>query len=532
MRKTFILSLLLMFLIGLLAACGSSSDSNSDEAINDSGTGADQGTTEEGVSEDLIVAVHAQPPTLDSHMTTATMSSFIMRNVFETLVTQNSKFQPTPMLAESIEKSEDGKTYTFHLRQGVKFHNGSEMTADDVVASMNRWIELANVGLAGIATFEKVDDYTAEMKLTEPKIDVLDIIADPSLLSAIMPKEVIENADTTGVTEFIGTGPYQFVEWVQDQHIQLTRFDDYQSIDLPSDGLSGEKTAPSKNIYFKFVTDVSTRVSGIQTGEYDIITNAPYDSYEQLQNADNVVTYTFEYGNQWAVYNKKQGVFADPKMRQAVNAALDLESVMHASFSNEAFYELDPGYMSSNNENWYSDAGKDAYNQNDPEKAKQLLEEAGYNGELIRILTTRDYDRQYNAAVVMKEQLDQIGMNVELDVYDFPTLQERRNDPANWEILIASGPFFATPTKHVLLNPNWAGWTEDPYITESLQKLNNAASQEEAKEIWHDIEGFLWNDYLPATILGKFDEIVATTDKVEGFSEFLSGVLWNTSVQK
>ncbi|WP_368653791.1 ABC transporter substrate-binding protein [Ornithinibacillus sp. 4-3] len=527
MKMKVVYAMVLAFMLSMLVACNSESDD--DNSADESNGGADNQEVVAG--GEMRVAVHAQPPTIDTHITTATMAPFIMRNVFETLFTQNETFQPTPMLVDSFDLSDDGKTYTFHLREGVQFHNGNEMTADDVVASMNRWIEVTNVGLDG-AVFEKVDDYTVEMILEEPKIDTLDILADPSLLAAIMPKDIVENADSTGVTEFIGTGPFKFTEWVQDQHIQLSAFGDYQPVDAPTDGLSGAKEALLDDIYFVFVPDASTRIAGIQSGEYDVITNAPYDNYDQLMAADNVEVITFEYGTQWAVYNKAQGVFADPKMRQAVNAAFDLESVMHAAFANTDFYELDPGYMNNSSENWYSDAGLDAYNQNDPEKAKQLLEEAGYDGELVRILTSRDYDRQYNAAVVMKEQLDAIGMNVELEVFDWPTLTERREDPENWEILTASGPFFATPTKHVLLNPNWAGWTSDPYITESLQELNVAASQEEAKEIWNEIEGFLWDEYLPATILGKFDEIVATTDKVQGFSEFLGGVFWNTSVSE
>lgn len=525
----------MILILCFVAACSSESNTSESETNTQEETNNNEkeGLNEVGeASGEMRVAVHAQPPTLDSHITTATISSFIMRNVYETLVTMNSKFQPTPMLAESIEKSEDGKTYTFKLREGVKFHNGNEMTADDVVASMNRWVEVANVGLTDMATFEKVDDYTVDMILVEPKIDVLDIIADPSLLSAIMPKEVIDNADSTGVTEYIGTGPYKFEDWAQDQYIKVTAFEDYQSIDLPSDGLSGERNALVKDIYFEFVLDVSTRISGIQTEEYDVITNAPYDSYEQLKSADNLETYTFEYGNLWLVYNKKQGPFSNQKMRHAVNAALELDSVMKAAFANEDFYELDPGYMSKNSENWYSDGGKDVYNQNDAEKAKALLEEAGYNGETVRILTTRDYERHYNAAVVIKEQLDQIGMNVELEVYDWPTLLERRDDPANWELHSGSGSFSTTPTKSVLLNPDWAGWTDDEHLWTSLEELNVSKTQEEAKQKWDEIESYLWTEYLPTTILGTFDEIVVTTKKVEGFSDFLGGVFWNTSVNK
>src|SRR5690606_30175475 len=110
-------------------------------------------------------------------------------------------------------------------------------------------------------------------------------------------------------------------------------------------------------------------------------------------------------GTQNIIYNKKEGIMSDAKLRQAVNAALNTEAIMLASFANENLYELEHGYMSTDQTSWASSAGSESYNQNDIEKAKQLAEEAGYNGEEIIIMTTSDYDYMYNTAVVAQEQL-------------------------------------------------------------------------------------------------------------------------------
>lgn len=123
------------------------------------------------------------------------------------------------MLAESYEVSDDGMVYTFKLRQGVKFHNGEEMKADDVVASMNRWLELsakANT-LIGGSVFEEVDDYTVKMTANQASSDIIMILASPIQFAAIYPKEVVESASEEGITEYIGTGPYKLAEWKQDQ---------------------------------------------------------------------------------------------------------------------------------------------------------------------------------------------------------------------------------------------------------------------------------------------------------------------------
>src|SRR5699024_799889 len=101
--------------------------------------------------------------------------------------------------------------------------------------------------------------------------------------AAVMPKEVVDSAGAVGVSEFIGTGPFQFAEWKQDQYIHLTKYEDYEPVDLPADGASGKKEALVDDLYFDIVTDASTQVAGIQTGEYDIILDLPNEHYEQVK---------------------------------------------------------------------------------------------------------------------------------------------------------------------------------------------------------------------------------------------------------
>ncbi|RKJ33698.1 ABC transporter substrate-binding protein, partial [Butyricicoccus sp. 1XD8-22] len=330
----------------------------------------------------LQVAYNAQPPTLDPLMTTAVAARDVARNIFESLVTLDADSKVVPMLAESFEQSEDGKTITFKLRQGVKFHNGDELTADDVIASMEYWRTTASLGKAYFtdATFEKVDETTVRLVMPENLFIALYLLADPSQIALITTEEAIAGTSAEGLNEFIGTGPYKFVEWKSDQYIHLQKFNEYVAVDTPASGLSGKKEPKYENIYFQFVTDASTRLAGIQTGEYDVANAIPFDNVEQLNALDNITISIDHNGFNAVVFNKREGIFADQKARQAINAALDQESILTAAFSNPQFYELEHGLMIKEQTDWYSEAGADQYNQKDTDKAKALLEEIGYNG--------------------------------------------------------------------------------------------------------------------------------------------------------
>lgn len=535
-KRISILLLIIMFAILLVGCNNSDTASKSDEdqvPEDDSQSTTDEDSTSSGGVLNLAVA--AQPPVMDPMMTTATGAIEIARNIFETLVTVDEDYQPTLMLAESLDISEDGLTYTFKLREGITFHNGQEMTSEDVVASMDRWKEISSGAvtyLEGI-TFEAEDTYTVVLTVPKATTDVLNILASSGQFAAVMPKEVIESAEVEGVTELIGTGPFKFEEWIQDQYIHLSKFEEYQLLDEEPSGTAGKKEPLVDDVYFHFISDTSTRLAGIQTGEYDISDTMPYDNYEYLLEMDGVETFvSFESGLHSLFFNKKAGLMANEKMRQAVNAALDNDAVMRASYASEELYFLDANYMNPAQIEWATDAGKEFYNQNDPKKAKQLLEEAGYNGEELVLITSRDYDYHYNAGVVVKEQLEQIGMNVALEVYDWPTYQERREDPENWDMITIGTSYSSTPAQQVALDPNWIGWTDHPKITELIELTRTADSQEEAQAAWAELQEFLWAEYVPVIGFGHKSRIIATTDKVDGFEIFNGPIIWNVTVSE
>lgn len=519
-KKSFIFIIISILLL-TVSAC-SSKDANSSTKGEKKTSGGE-----------LKVTLSAQPPTLDTVATNSVDTASVARNIFETLVAPNANYQPVPMLAESVDKSTDGKTYTFHLRKGVKFHNGNEMTSDDVVASMNRWKDLSSAAQSVIpnAVFKGSDKYTVTMDLPEPSSGVLNILASTKQFPAIMPKEIAEKAKPEGVTEYIGTGPFKFIEEKQNQFIHLGKFKDYKPVDSESSGLAGKKEALVDDLYFDIVKDASTRLAAIQTGEYDIVSDVPFEQYKTVKDNSKVKTSLDPYGNLVAIYNKKSKLFSDKNMRQAVNAAINEKDIMMATFANKELFKLDHGYMNKDQKDWYSENGKESYNQADAAKAKKLLAGAGYNGQEVKLIVTKDYSELYNSAVVLQGQLHDIGMNVKLETYDWPTLLEKRKDPGAWDILVSGYSTVTTPAQILYLTPNDHGWTEDPKIADLLSKINKSPSNDQAKKLWADLQEYAWNDYMPATNFGTYSLVAAATDKVKGFTMFQGPVVWNTKAE-
>src|SRR5699024_4031175 len=175
----------------------------------------------------------------------------------------------------------------------------------------------------------------------------------------------------------------------QDQHVHLTKFIDYQSLDDSADGLTGKKEALINDIYFEFVQDPSTRVAGLQSGEYAIAQSIPIDNALLLEATPGLEAHAVSSVSSLLIIpNKAKGFFSDVRAREVLAAILDADEILEAAFSDERFYRLSHGMMLEPQEaHWYSESGKEMYNQKNPEKAKQLLDEMGYDGETIRIVT-------------------------------------------------------------------------------------------------------------------------------------------------
>jgi peptide/nickel transport system substrate-binding protein len=513
-KRKFLLFISIITLL-ILSACSSEESSSSKK---------------DGKGGVLNIAYPSQPQSLDPHSTTAEATRDLAKLIYESLLTLNENYEVIPQLAESYEVSDDKKTYTFQLRKGVKFHNGKEMKAEDVVASMMKWGKDAPE--MGNHEWVAIDDYKVELRLENPSSLVPFFIADLARFAAIMPKEVAESADATGAKKYIGTGPFEFVEWKQDEVVRFKKFKDYSPDSNAPSGLGGKKEAFVDEINWYFVPDASTRVNGLLSGQYDYAHYISYDSVPQVENASGMKVEIWPYGNEILVFNKKQGIFSNAKARQAVNYALDMDVVMSAAFAGPDYYTLDHSLFLDTQTDWYSESGKEYYNQKDIEKAKQLLKESGYNGEEVVILTSRDYEHHYNAAVATQQELEKIGMNVKLDVYDWPTLLERRSDPALYDIFFTGFSTTMTPHQYTFLDSRaqWPGWTNNKDIDRLLDEIQAAPTQEEAKALYSELQQIMWED-LPVINLGRNYRVSAYSEKVHGIKQMLGPIFWNVSIE-
>src|SRR5882672_8971687 len=343
-----------------------------------------------------------EPPALDAHWTTASITETLTNHIYEGLFSLDSSNRPTPMLAESYTVSKDGLTYTFKLRQGVKFHNGKEMSSEDVVASLNRWGKQSIYGkglFTQVAELRAVDPATVEMRLKEKSAIVLISLAVPNNFGAIYPKEIAEKfAPEVKTTEYVGTGPFKLVEWKPDQYIRMVRFDDYKTRNEKPNGYGGGKTAYVDEVRFQPVPEVATRVAQVETGELDFADDLNLDAYDRLSKNPNLRPIVAK-GNSWlvAVLNKKEGLMTSQKLRQAWQAAIDIEPIMkNVAGGYTEFYRMDSSLIMTEIAAWHTKLSGLPWNERNKEKAKRLMQEAGYKKEPVRFMTTQEYKWMYD----------------------------------------------------------------------------------------------------------------------------------------
>ena len=407
----------------------------------------------------LKVASIGEPPTLDIPMSTATLVYEIMWHVNESLFTYDKGFNPVPLLAESHAVTDKGLRHTITLRKGVKFHNGKEMTSADVVPSLRRWGRVASIGRSLWKYVESVDakdPYTVVISLKQPSASLIYGLSEPH--AAVYPKESIDAAGEGQLKEFIGTGPYRFVEHKPDRHIKLARFKDYSARAEPPSGFGGKRTAWLDEILFLTVPDTAVRLAGVETGEYHHAMFVKQDSYDRVKGLPALESRIVKpRGWAVAVLNHKAGPMMQKKLRQAVQAALDMEPILAGGFGSRDFYRLDPGLFFPE-QPWHSTASSKLYNQHDKDKARRLVKESGYTGQPLRWVTTREYEFMYKNALVAKQQLEEVGIAVDLQVVDWATLNHRTEKPELWEIFSTGFVFSADPANHVAFRCTFQGW--------------------------------------------------------------------------
>jgi peptide/nickel transport system substrate-binding protein len=466
-----------------------------------------------------------EPPALDAHWTTASITEMLTNHIYEGLYTLDDGARPIPMLAESLPAvSKDGLTYTFKLRQGVKFHNGKEMTSEDVVASLNRWSKQSVYGkdlFKQVADFRAVDKYTVELKLKQSSAIVVINLAVPNNFGAIYPKEIAERfPPQEKVTEFIGTGPFKLAEWKPDQHIRMVRFDDYKSRNEKPNGYGGGKTAYVDEVRFIPVPEVATRVAQVETGELDFADDLNLDAYDRLvksTTARPIVAKPYY----WlvAVLNKKEGLMTNQKLRQAWQAALDIEPIMkNVAGGKSEFYRMDFNLIPAEISAWHVKLQGLSWNERNKDKAKRLLKEAGYKGEPVRFMATQEYKWMYDFALLSKQQLEDVGFTIDLQVVDWATLVKRRNNPKEYDAFTTGiGPAY-DPTNLVVLSCDWPGWNCDEEVQAIKAEMARETDYKKRFALW-ERQHRLFYEKVPVIRYGDLFGLRAASKKLKGFNE-------------
>jgi len=478
----------------------------------------------------LNVGVADNPPTLDWPFTTANATRHVSKYIWEGLVVFDANDQLKPMLAKDWEVSEDKLTWTFHLLEGVYFHNGKEMTSEDAAASLRRWVEISPYkgSLTVVKSVNEIDKYTFEIKLEEKMGSLAALMAMRSGHAVVMPKEVCEGVAGGKLEQYIGTGPYKFGEWKLDQYIKLLRFDDYHNAyaGVEPNGYAGEKNAYLDEIIVNIVPETSTLLAGLETGEFDIIEPIQPMEVPRLEEIKEIKLQRYPKWSLTTFFNTKVGFFQDIRLRQAAQMALDMEEIMLSVGKKPENIEL-VSSMFREDSAWYTGALEKYYNLKDTEGAKKLMAEAGYKGEELIMMTTKHYPWAFDMAIAIVDQLSKIGFNFKMEVVDWPTLVARRDEPVGWDLFTtATGPVTDPVMMNQWFTGSYPGWYVNPGITKQMEIISQEDIFEKRFEALAKLEDLLGEN--PNAIRPGFTfEYRGYRSNIKGLPEFVEGIFSN-----
>jgi peptide/nickel transport system substrate-binding protein len=480
---------------------------------------------------DMVFAQEAQVSGLDMHFSSAISSRNVALHIYESLLTRDESNAPIPELAERWTVSSDGLTYTFPLRKGVLFHNGKEMTSADVLASYQRYQKLGvdRKTIEPVVSMSTPDRYTFVLKLRKAVPTFIEELSSFRVPIVIMPAE--ETSKPGGKTDpYIGTGPYQFVEWVPDSHVRLKRFDRYKVNEALPDrsGFGGRKVAYFDTVTFRIVQEGGARVAGLEKGELHAVEDVPTKAAQRLASNKSIALYPLErFWIHIAIPNFAKPPTDNLLVRRAIQVGLNMEEIMEAA--TDGAYKLQAGYQYPGNP-YYTEAGKQHYHVNDREQAKRLLREAGYKGDEVVLITNSDYQTMYNAAVVMAEQMKAFGLNARTEVSDWPTQRKKREDPKAWNIYFTgfgTGPSVGAAAAILDLLPpiNLQNAPNDPVLQQAFDDLLNKPTLEERKAAFARAQERVY-EQVHAIKFGDLTKVQAARSHVKGFKPHRIPRMW------
>jgi peptide/nickel transport system substrate-binding protein len=492
----------------------------------------------------LRVSLNTELQVLDPIITTINATRVYAHLVFDTLVGIDGKGVPQPQMA-SWKVGDDRMIWTFTLRDGLAFHDGKPVTAEDCVASIRRWAKTEAMGklmLEAAESLTVIDEKTFELKLKRPYGFVLEALSKPGHhIPVMMPKRLADLPTDKAVPEVVGSGPYIFRAdlWRPSVLAVFDRNPTYKPRPEPADGTAGGKVAKMDHVHFVSLPDVATRVAALQANEIDMLEIVPSDFAARLRTDRRVTIGASQGADQIAVIivpNHLQPPFNNPKIRQAAQAAVNQADVMAALGLPDDMYLKRCEALFMCNAPLSSTAGTQALQNGGAAKSKQLLKEAGYNNEPIVFLHAASSAILNPVGLVVADQLRQGGFNVDFKTSDYATVAQRRfsREPVEkggWSIvpLIANGNDMVIPPSNMGISYNCIdgqfGWYCDQEITPLLKQMAEARPEERKALADKLQERFHQN--VNIILGGQFAGPPVYRAELKGVMPFAFPLLWN-----
>lgn len=491
-------------LISLMAGCAQGGARTGGDGVSSAPAPGSQSQSQTGPKLDatLTVVLESAPPHLDNQLTLARLGRTVTDPVNVFLVRFDDKMNLKPYLATRWEQP-DSTTYRFTLHQGVKFHNGRELTADDVKSSVERVLDV-NAGSPLRADFAVVDKVTAlnkhevEFKLKSSFAPFMSKLA----YLPIIPIEVVK-AQGDMKKAPVGAGPYKFVEWKQDQQIVLERFDDF---------FLKDEIAKNKRLVFKFFPEYTAGISAVETGAADVHLWMKVTDIDRLKNSKDLklVPNNLQ-GHYFLGFNMARKPWQDERLRQAVQLGVDRQAILQVAFGGQ-------GKVTSTAlvpKTFWDDPSYEV--KRDVEKAKALVKDAGFSGEYTLLAPNTPIEGPLGQ--IVQSQLAAIGMNVKLQVLEVPAFLERTYTRKDFDLMVI-GNAYADPddiysnNHHSKGSRNIFGYA-NPQLDSLIEKAVRTLDPNERKQLYVQVNQTLLKD-APVVYLASETRMAAIRSNVSG----------------
>lgn len=465
----------------------------------------------------------------------------VLHHVVEALVAARENLEVGPALAASWEVSGDGLSYVFKLRDGAVFHNGAKVTAQDVKWSWERllnpdtkflcrnWFDGTGPTGIKITSIETGDDQTVKFTLEKPNALFLARMAHVVCLSGIIHPDSI-GADGQW-KEPIGTGPYSISEWRKNQYIELRKFADYVPLPEARDGYSGKREALADTVRFIVIGDPAATKSALLAGDVDVVPALDLDAVEEVKAAGLTVKMNVTPGWELLLMQNRDPLLKNKLIRQAIAHAIDREQVALAATA--GLGQPNPSAVARQSSFFGPEFEKGL--PYDVERAKQLLKEAGYNGEPFSIMTNSQQAFDNKTAITIQSMLQQAGINAQIEVLDWAT-QFKNYNGGTYQAMVMG--FSARPDVTMALDVFVGNKDERknavvdaPEIVAGVTESGNIADPTKRRELLVKLHEMILED---ASAINLFNDIEAdaTGKNVTGYEPWALGKprLWGVTV--